>query len=103
MSGLSAKLAVERCERLADLGPVPPWWRVLARRRWLRAFAAIMAADISTMGEMLREMYPRETVDALVQRQHRLIVGPFVEVVERVQIGKDGKPDESTRSLEVRE
>lgn len=37
-------------------------------------------------------------IDAML---HPLGFGDMVEVVERVRIGLDGKPDESTRSIEV--
>jgi hypothetical protein len=40
---------------ITDLGPQPPWWRFLARRRWWRASHAIcdvIAAD--TRGKMLQ-------------------------------------------------
>jgi hypothetical protein len=60
--------AVERYERIAGLGRVPSWWRVLARRRWIRAFTSIMALDISAFGEMLRDVYPVGSIEELARR-----------------------------------
>jgi len=62
---IDPRRAVDRCERLAALGRVPSWWRVVARRRWIRAFEAVMATDITVIGEMLREIYPTELVEQL--------------------------------------
>ena len=60
--------AVERYERIADLGRVPPWWCIFARRRWIRAFTSIMALDISAFGEMLRDIYPVGSIEELARR-----------------------------------
>lgn len=111
MSAIVPRRAVERCERLAALGPAPAWWRVFAMRRWLRAYRAIMALDISAAAEMLRSLYPPDWVEEMANRPNNALrgltksssSGPFVEVVERVQVGADGKPDYDTYSIEVRE
>jgi hypothetical protein len=68
MTGLNPNRAVERCERLAKLGRVPPWWRVFARRRWVAAYYEIMARDISEQAEMLRSIY---TADQVQQMAHK--------------------------------
>lgn len=68
--GIDPKRAVERCEQIAKLGPMPPWWRLFARRRWVRKFAAIMVLDITTLGEMLRSAYPTDPVIHRAQREH---------------------------------
>jgi hypothetical protein len=60
--------AVERCVRLADLGPPPPWSRPWKLKRWLRAFRAIMALDISEEAEMLRSVYSPSAIEELAQR-----------------------------------
>lgn len=104
----NAPRAVSRCERLSALGPPPPWSRPWKLRRWLRAYRAIMAMDISEFGEMLRDAYPKQDIEAMAARKNAMFAklskygGPFVEVVERVQLGPDGRPDESTHSIEVR-
>lgn len=85
MTGISTTRAVERCERLAALGPAPPWWRVFAVRRWLRAYRAIMALDISVHAEMLRSMYPAESIKQTAERTNAtaslLAARPGVRVV----------------------
>lgn len=68
MTGINAKRAVERCERLAALGPAPAWWRVFALRRWLVAYSAIMAMDIGEAAEMLREVFSDEHIKALAEQ-----------------------------------
>jgi hypothetical protein len=68
MTAISTTRAVERCERLATLGPPPPWWRVFALRRWLAGYDAIMALDISVGAQMLREVYPAGDVAVLAVR-----------------------------------
>lgn len=70
MLGSDPKRAVERCDRLAKLGRPPAWWRVFALRRWLRAYRAIMALDISALGEMMRAAYPAVSVDEMAQRRN---------------------------------
>lgn len=70
MTGINPKRAVERCERLAKLGPPPPWSRPWKLKRWLRAFRAIMAMDITDFGEMLRDAYPASYVSELAARPH---------------------------------
>ena len=109
-TAISTTRAVSRCERLAALGPAPAWWRVFALRRWLRGYRAVMALDISVSAEMLRSLYPADWVAEMARRPNNALRGltkpaggPFVEVVERVQIGADGEPDYDTYSVEVRE
>jgi hypothetical protein len=78
MTTLSTTRAVERCEQLARLGPAPAWWRVFALRRWLVAYRAIMALDISAQAEMLRSLYTPDVVKLAAQRPHpalRLVRG----------------------------
>lgn len=79
MTAISTTRAVERCERLAALGPAPAWWRVFALRRWLRAYRAIMALDISEMAEMLREVYTDEKLRELATAPNPLLAIPIVE------------------------
>jgi len=67
---MSPKRALQRCELIAGLGAIPPWWRLLARRRWIAAFRAIMAIDISDVAELLRQHYSPSDVQALAEREH---------------------------------
>jgi hypothetical protein len=54
-----------RAERMFYLGPMPPWWRPFARRKWRRERDAIMAIDVSAFGDMLRSVYqPRDIEEA---------------------------------------
>lgn len=69
MNRINPARAVERCERLADLGPPPPWSRPWKLKRWLRAFRAIMALDISEAAEMLRSVYSPTAIEELAQRE----------------------------------
>lgn len=70
MSAINATRAVERCERLADLGPPPPWSRPWKLKRWLRAYRAIMALDISECAEMLREVYTPARIAEMAEQQN---------------------------------
>lgn len=78
MTAISTTRAVERCERLAALGPPPVWWRVFALRRWLAAYRAIMALDISVGAQMLRELYPAEQLVAQATAE-----APWLRMVPR--------------------
>ncbi len=62
---ISPSRAVERCERLAMLGPPPAWWRAFGLRRWLRGYSAVMAMDIGVLAEQLRDLYARGHVNEL--------------------------------------
>lgn len=62
------QLVVERAQRLADLGPRPPWWRILARRRWHRRHTAIMAVSVSRATAMLRSVYSSDRIRDLAER-----------------------------------
>jgi len=75
MTAISTTRAVERCERLAMLGPPPAWWRVFALRRWIRAYRAIMALDISVGAQMLREVYPENWVSEVANRTNNTFRG----------------------------
>lgn len=58
----SEKSKAELAQRLLNIGPPPSWWRVLAWRRWCRAYDAALAMDTSwvgEVGELLAEMYKR--------------------------------------------
>lgn len=85
MTAISTTRAVERCERLATLGPPPAWWRVFALRRWLRGYDAIMALDISVAAQLLREVYKHATpeesaaLDALTPEELALRMVPRSE------------------------
>lgn len=72
MTGIVPKRAVERCDRLAKLGPPPPQSRPWKLRRWLRAYRAIMALDISEAAEMLRDLYPTERIEELASRPNHV-------------------------------
>lgn len=72
MTGISTTRAVERCERLAALGPAPAWWRVFAMRRWLAEYRAIMALDISVHAEMLRSLYTPAVVIEAARRPNTM-------------------------------
>lgn len=75
---ISTTRAVERCERLAKLGPAPAWWRVFALRRWLAAYRAIMALDISAHAEVLRSVYPDEQLRELATAPN-----PFIKITKQ--------------------
>lgn len=66
----SAKLVAARAQRLADLGPRPPWWRFLARRRYDRARSAVLAMDVSEERELLMQLHPAADVTELAARRH---------------------------------
>lgn len=61
--------AVERYERIRDLGSCPPAWKFRAREKWLRAFAAIMAVDITEMDDMLRGIYTDEYLQGMATQR----------------------------------
>jgi hypothetical protein len=67
-NALSPRLVAERNARMDALGPRPPRWRPIARRRWRRQYAAIAAMDVSAAAEMLRSVYSNERVRALAER-----------------------------------
>lgn len=73
MTDIVPRRAVERCERLAKLGPPPAWWRVFALRRWLRAYRAIMTLDIGEAAEMLRGVYGDQQVLAMAARPNPML------------------------------
>lgn len=66
----NATRAVERCEHLVALGPPPPQSRPWKLKRWLRDYRAIMALDITEVGEMLREVYAVDRVEEMARRAH---------------------------------
>jgi hypothetical protein len=74
VTAISTTRAVERCQLLATLGPPPAWWRVFALRRWLRAYRAIMAFDISVHAEMMRSFYPAEVVKGMADRSNNTFI-----------------------------
>lgn len=78
MTGIVPRRAVERCERLAKLGPAPAWWRVFALRRWLAAYRAIMALDISAHAEVLRSVYTDEKLRELATAPN-----PFIKITKQ--------------------
>lgn len=78
MTGINPRRAVERCEALAKLGQPPPRWRVFQLRRWLRAYRAIMAIDISEAAEMLRGVYTDEKLRELATAPN-----PFIKVAQK--------------------
>ena len=77
MTAIAPDRAVERCHRLAKLGPPPKWWRLRRMVRWLRAYRSIMAFDISVGAEMLRDLYSAETVEQMARRP-----APFLALVK---------------------
>ena len=79
MTGIVPRRAVERCERLAALGPPPPQSRPWTLRRWLRAYRAIMALDISEAAEMLREVYTDEKLRELATAPNPLLSVPKIQ------------------------
>ncbi len=64
---INAARAMERCECLAALGPPPAWSRPWKLRRWLAAYRRIMALDISSHAEMLRDVYSSDAVKRAVE------------------------------------
>jgi hypothetical protein len=75
VSSISTTRAVERCERLAALGPAPAWWRLFALRRWLAEYRAIMALDISVGAQLLREVYPASWVEEMANQPNNTFLG----------------------------
>lgn len=55
----------EQLDNLRALGRCPSWWRIAARRRWLRSYAAIMAFDTSRWAEFARGMYPTTMIEEM--------------------------------------
>jgi hypothetical protein len=72
-------LVAERQSKLDALGPRPPWWRWLTRRRWKQAYRRIWAADVSYVGAMLRRVYSKEFVTEMANKTHPAIalIGKF--------------------------
>lgn len=94
MTRIVKRRAVERCDRLAALGPPPAWWRVLALRRWLRAYGAIMAFDISESAEMLREAYTDEKLREIANAPNPFIAIAKLPAGERSAVGRWVEPVE---------
>lgn len=65
---INPKRAVERCERLSKLGPPPPQRHNRKLRKWLDAFMAIMALDVSEYAEILRSVYTPGSIEDLAHR-----------------------------------
>ena len=63
-------LLAERRAKLEALGPIPPWWRWLARRAWRRARATILAIDCSIVARMYRDIYSGADFEAIARRPH---------------------------------
>lgn len=61
-------LVAERSQRLAALGPRPPWYRPIRRRRWDLKRRSIMAMDVSVFTYMLRDLYPPSEIIRLANR-----------------------------------
>lgn len=74
MTSINPTRAVERCERLAKLGPPPsprrghPWKLTRKLKLWLREYRAIMALDITQCAEMLRDLYSSEYLKQMAER-----------------------------------
>lgn len=62
------KLLAERQAKIDALGPCPPWWRFLGRRRWRRAYATIMAIDVSFAAAMYRQIYSDAALEEIANR-----------------------------------
>lgn len=58
-----------RERRLDALGPRPPWWRLIARRRWARTHAEIMALQLTDFDLTLREYYTSESIERALRDQ----------------------------------
>lgn len=54
----------QQLDKLRSLGSCPSWWRFSVRRRWLQAYAAIMAYDTSQFAEILRSVYSMAEIGA---------------------------------------
>lgn len=57
MSDLLARfdsIRLERDTRLCDLGPMPPWYRPFARRRWRHDRAAVFEESLVSMRLLAR-------------------------------------------------
>ena len=75
---ISPKRAVERCERLAALGPPPPQRHNRKLKRWLDAFSSIMVSEMSEMSEMseiLRAVYTPGSIEDLAHRPMPWVYG----------------------------
>ncbi len=57
-----------RIEKLALLGPKPPFWRPFARLRWVRAFNSIMTITVGEWVELLEDFSPRAKALAVKKR-----------------------------------
>lgn len=91
MLGIVPRRAVDRCERLAKLGPPPPLSRPWKLRRWLRDYRAIMSLDISEAAEMLRGVYTDEKLREIATAPNpftRIAMGP----VGRATVGRWVEP-----------
>lgn len=73
MSGPVPRLAVERCQRIAALGPPPPQRHNRKLARWLDAFRSIMALDISESAEMLRSVYTPTSIVEAAERSNPML------------------------------
>lgn len=104
MTGINAKRAVERCEKLAALGPAPPQSRSWKLRQWLRAYRAIMALDIGEMAEMLRGVYTDEKLREIATAPNPFLrnlggtrIRRWIEPVDHQQHAAAMTPEELAR------
>lgn len=74
-----AKLLEERGRRISALGLPPPWWRVFARRRWIRQYRAIFAMSVSRLTALLRSIYEPKVIEELANRR----TGPWLGVMRK--------------------
>lgn len=57
-----------RAARIEALGPIPPWWRVFARRRWRQSAASINAMDVSEYAAWIARHYDEDSIIQLANR-----------------------------------
>lgn len=63
INAINANRAIERCRQLDELGPPPSRWNLLKFRKWIRRYHAIMAIDITDLGELLRKIYTEDSIE----------------------------------------
>lgn len=59
----------DRDFKLAVLGPRPPWWHPIQRRRWARLRAVVLAIDVTWAGSLLRCIYTPDEVGQMARRR----------------------------------
>lgn len=72
------RLVAERDAKILALGPCPPWYRPLKRRRWRIARTQLGFMSVSRMTAIAREMYPADSVLKMSMRP-----SPFLSLLRK--------------------